>query len=150
MIPTAMARHPISSHHSLKHGWTVLYDADCGFCRWSLARLLALDKACRLRPVPLGTEEANSLLADLSEEERAASWHLVAPDGERTSGGLAAAPLMRALPGGGLPAAALATAPGLTDRAYRWVADHRSAFSRLIPERSKRRADQRILGRQAD
>jgi hypothetical protein len=31
-----------------------------------------------LRPLPLGTEEADRLLADLSPDERAASWHLIA------------------------------------------------------------------------
>ena len=32
---------------------TVLYDADCGFCRWSVARLLAADRAARLRPAAI-------------------------------------------------------------------------------------------------
>jgi predicted DCC family thiol-disulfide oxidoreductase YuxK len=122
----------------------VLYDPDCGFCRWSLARLLAIDRAHRLRPVALGTEEADRLLADIDPQQRAASWHLVSPAGERTSGGLAAVPLLRLLPGGGPPAALLARTPKLTERAYRWVAEHRSWFSRVIPGRSKRRADERI------
>src|SRR5207253_393836 len=99
-------------------------DPACGFCRWSLGRLLALDRERRLRPVALGTPEADDLLSDLHPEERAASWHLVAPDGRRASGGAAAAPLLRLLPGGRAPAAILARAPGTTDRAYRWVADH--------------------------
>ena len=80
-------------------------------------------------------------------EDRAASWHLAAPDGRRWSAGYAAAPLLRLLSGGRLPAAVLAAAPELTDRAYRWVADHRSAFSKLIPERSKERADRLISSR---
>ena len=122
----------------------MLYDSDCGFCRWSLAQLLALDRRQRLRPVALGTSEADALLADLAPEARAASWHLVSPDGRRRSAGDAAPPLLRLLPGGRGPAAALAGAPRLTDRAYRWVAEHRSWLGKLIPERAKRRADARI------
>ena len=122
----------------------MLYDRDCGFCRWSLGRVLAADRARRVRPVPLGSPQADELLADLTEEERMASWHLVAPDGRRWSAGYAAPPLLRLLPGGRAPAAVLAVAPEITDRVYRWVADNRSWFSRAIPERSKQRADREI------
>ena len=112
--------------------WRLLYDADCGFCRWSLAKVLAGDRRHRLRPVALGTEEANALLAELTPAERAASWHLISPDGRRWSAGAAAPPLLRLLPGGRGPAALLAAAPRLTERAYRWVADHRSQLGRLV------------------
>jgi predicted DCC family thiol-disulfide oxidoreductase YuxK len=124
--------------------WVVLYDSDCGFCRWSLGRLLALDRRHALRPVELGSQEADTLLADMPPGERAASWHLVAPDGRRWSAGAAAQPLLRLLPGGRPPAALLARAPRLTERGYRWVADHRSTLGRLIPARAKTRADARI------
>ena len=127
----------------------MLYDRDCGFCRWSLGQLLALDRRSRLRPVALGTAEADELLADLPPQERSASWHLVSPNGRRTSAGAAAPPLLRLLPGGRLPAAALAAAPKLTERAYRWVADHRLPLGRMIPTRAKRRADARIAQREA-
>lgn len=122
----------------------MLYDADCGFCRWSLGRLLALDRRRRLRPVALGAEEADALLADLDLAERAASWHLVSPGGRRWSAGEAAPPLLRLLPGGRAPAALLARFPRATERAYRWVADHRSQLGRPIPARAKARADARI------
>jgi predicted DCC family thiol-disulfide oxidoreductase YuxK len=82
-------------------------------------------------------------------QERVASWHLAAPDGRRWSAGYAAPPLLRLLPGGRLPAAVLARAPELTDRAYRWVADHRSTFSKLLTERSKGRADRLISSRRS-
>jgi predicted DCC family thiol-disulfide oxidoreductase YuxK len=124
--------------------WVVLYDSDCGFCRWSLAQLLALDRRDALRPVALGTEEADSVLAEMTPEARAASWHLVSPDGRRWSAGAAAAPLLGQLPGGRPAAAILERAPVLTERTYRWVAEHRSALSRLIPARAKARADARI------
>jgi predicted DCC family thiol-disulfide oxidoreductase YuxK len=141
MIPTVIARDPSR--------WVVLYDPDCGFCRWSLARLLALDRRGVLRPVALGSEEADALLADMPPEERGASWHLVSPDGRRLSAGAAAPPLLRLLPGGRLPAAILERFPRLTERGYRWVADHRSRLSRLIPARAKARADARIARAQA-
>jgi predicted DCC family thiol-disulfide oxidoreductase YuxK len=40
--------------------------------------------------------------------------------------------LFRALPGGRPLAAALRACPRLTDRAYRWVAEHRSVLARLL------------------
>jgi predicted DCC family thiol-disulfide oxidoreductase YuxK len=136
MIPIAMTRDAIR--------WVVLYDADCGFCRWALAKLLALDRHSLLRPLALGTPEADALLGDLDPAARAASWHLVSPGGRRWSAGAATPPLLRLLPGGRAPAAMLERAPKLTDRAYRWVADHRSSLSRLIPQSAKARADARI------
>jgi predicted DCC family thiol-disulfide oxidoreductase YuxK len=136
MIPIGMAGDP--------NTWTVLYERDCGFCRWALAQVLALDRRSRLRPVALGTPEADALLADLTEEQRQASWHLVRPDGRRWSAGAAAPPLLRLLPGGGQPAAVLDRIPAATERSYRWVAEHRSTLSRLIPVAAKARADARI------
>ena len=129
--------------------WILLYDEDCGFCRWSLSWVLRADRRRRVEPVALGSERAESLLADMAPAERAASWHLAAPDGRRWSAGYAAPPLLRLLPGGRLPASVLGAAPELTDRAYRWVAEHRSAFSKLIPDRAKARADQLIAARHA-
>jgi predicted DCC family thiol-disulfide oxidoreductase YuxK len=137
MIPIDMARDGTSE-------WSVLYDADCGFCRWALARVLALDRDYRLRPVALGTPAADALLAEIRVEQRAASWHLVAPDGQRWSAGAAAPPLLRLLPAGSGPAWALAAAPAVTDRGYRWVAEHRSLLSRAVPARAKDRATEQI------
>jgi predicted DCC family thiol-disulfide oxidoreductase YuxK len=126
----------------------VLYDADCGFCKWLLSALLRWDRAERLRPVALQSPEADDLLRELTPAERIASWHLISPEGERTSGGAAVPPLLRALPGGRVPAAVFATFPRLTDRGYRWVAEHRSALSKLVPARSKRRASDRVRRRE--
>jgi predicted DCC family thiol-disulfide oxidoreductase YuxK len=139
MIPTDMARDATR--------WILLYDEDCGFCRWSLAWVLRADRRGRVEPLALGSERADALLADMPPEERAASWHLASPDGRRWSAGYAAPPLLRLLPGGRLPAFVLGAAPELTDRIYRWVAEHRSAFSKLIPKRSRERADRLISSR---
>ena len=112
--------------------WRVLYDAECGFCTWSLHRLLRRDRDQRLTPVALQSAEAADLLADLTPQERMASWHLVAPDGRRWSAGAALPPLLELLPHGRTPAALFARFPRATDRGYRFVADHRSAFGRLV------------------
>jgi predicted DCC family thiol-disulfide oxidoreductase YuxK len=113
-------------------GWTVLYDDGCAFCMRLLSVLLRWDRAGRLHPVALQRSEADRLLPELTPAERMASWHLIAPTGERHSGGSALTELLRLLPGGQLPAAGLARFPRLTDRAYRWVAEHRSLLSRYI------------------
>ena len=125
----------------------VLYDADCGFCRWSLAKLLAWDRRGRLRPVAIDSAEGLRLLADLDASERNASWHFVQPDGERRSGGSAAAPLLRTLPGGTPLAALLERFPSATEGGYAFVSAHRGRLGRLIPAAAKRHADARIRRR---
>jgi predicted DCC family thiol-disulfide oxidoreductase YuxK len=130
--------------------WVILYDADCGFCRWSLSWVLRADRRRRLRPVALQETEAESLLADLTPQDRMRSWHLVAPDDRRWSGGHAAPPLLRLLPGGTPVAVVAGIMPAFTERAYRWVADHRSMFSRAIPSGAKARADRLLAQRRAD
>ncbi|HTR74187.1 MAG TPA: hypothetical protein VMH33_02880 [Solirubrobacterales bacterium] len=151
---------------------TVIYDADCGFCRWCLAVLLSWDHAGgsgsggthgrpsppnlqvrwgrsavfgALRPLPLDTEEADRLLADLTPEQRAASWHLVDDEGRRTSAGAALAPAFSLLPGGRYPATVFAHFPGATERGYRRVAEHRGLLGRFVPGRARRWADRIIV-----
>jgi predicted DCC family thiol-disulfide oxidoreductase YuxK len=128
--------------------WAVLYDADCGFCKWLLSGLLEWDRAARLRPIALQRPEADDLLSELEPVDKRASWHLISPTGVRHSGGAAMAPLLELLPGGRLPAAGFARFPGLSDRAYRWVAEHRSQLSRWIPSSAKRHASQRVQRRE--
>jgi predicted DCC family thiol-disulfide oxidoreductase YuxK len=144
MIATAMARDSTSPPDP---SWIIVYDADCGFCRTALAAILSADRGRRLRPLALGTPEADRLLHDLTTQQREASWHLVSPDGHRESAGAAGAPLLRLLPGGALPAAALAKAPDVTQRVYEWVADHRSTLSRMLPSSVKQRATRLIRRR---
>jgi predicted DCC family thiol-disulfide oxidoreductase YuxK len=110
----------------------ILYDRDCGFCKWSLDKLLLWDRAGRLRPVAIQSEEGGELLAGMSAAKRLDSWHLVRPDGTVISAGAAAAPLARLLPGGRPLAILFRTFPGATERAYRWVADHRGALARAL------------------
>jgi predicted DCC family thiol-disulfide oxidoreductase YuxK len=139
---------------------TVIYDADCGFCKVSLAVLLSWDRmrprrggsgrgAEALRPLSLGTAEADSLLADLMVAQRNASWHLVDEGGRRNSAGAALAPALSLLPGGRLPAALVARAPHLTERGYRWVAEHRGSIGRFVPGAARRWADRVIAAHRA-
>lgn len=131
-----------------EHRWVVLYDADCGFCKWLLSGLLRWDRAKRLRPIALQRPEADDLLPDLTPAERMASWHLVAPTGARRSGGAAVPALLGLLPGGWVLAAALAWFPGLTNRGYRWVAEHRSQLSKPVPMSFKQNASERVRRRE--
>lgn len=128
--------------------WIVLYDGECGFCKWLLGGLLSLDGAGALRPVALQLPEAAVLLPDLGAEERMASFHLISPDGARSSGGAALPPLFRLLRGGPPLAGLFASFPRLTDRGYRWTADHRTGLSRLVPQRLKRRGAEQVRARE--
>jgi predicted DCC family thiol-disulfide oxidoreductase YuxK len=141
---------------------TVIYDADCGFCKFSLALLLSWDRprkgrgrppkgrgrrepgARALRPLPLGSAEADRLLVDLTPEQRNSSWHLVDPSGRRNSAGAALAPALALLPGGRFPASLVGRMPHLTERGYRWVVDHRGLLGRFVPARARRWADRVI------
>src|SRR5436190_2529079 len=78
---------------------TVLYDADCGFCRWTLALLLGFDSELRLLPEPIMSETGERLLAGLPMDQRLRSAHAVTPDGEVSSGGDAVPVIARALTG---------------------------------------------------
>jgi predicted DCC family thiol-disulfide oxidoreductase YuxK len=130
--------------------WLVLYDGDCGFCKWLLALLLRRDRAARLRPVALQSPAAENLLSDLDAEQRLASWHLISPAGERRSGGAALPTLLELLPGGRPLAAPLTRFPRLTDRGYRWVAGNRVLLSKPVPARSKRRASAEVRRRELE
>ena len=123
----------------------VLFDPDCGFCRVVLALLLRWDTESRLRPVALGTEEADALLHGMPEDEQMASWHLV-ETGRLHSGGAAFPSVFARLPGGRPLAWASERFPRASDRFYRWVADHRSLLGRPIPASVRRWADRVISG----
>jgi predicted DCC family thiol-disulfide oxidoreductase YuxK len=110
----------------------ILYDDDCGFCRWSLGKVLAWDRRGRVRAVAIQSEEGGRLLAEIPPSERLASWHLVLPSGEFRSGGAAAAPLAELLPRGRPLAALFRAFPRVTERGYRLVAANRGRLGRLV------------------
>ncbi len=111
---------------------TVLYDEDCGFCKWSLSKILRWDRRNELLSVAIQSEEGQRLLESVPEDRRLDSWHLVEPSGTVRSAGDAAAPLFDVLPAGKPLAAAARTFPGATERAYRAVANNRSRLGQLI------------------
>jgi predicted DCC family thiol-disulfide oxidoreductase YuxK len=115
------------------------YDADCRFCRWTLAWILRWDRDRRLQPLPIESAGGDRDLGDLGEA-RLASWHLVRGD-ERSSGGRAFAPLLEELRGGRVLAPIARRLEFVLVPGYRWVADHRGGLSRLVPRRSGERAD---------
>lgn len=125
-----------------------LYDAECPFCRSSMALLLAWDRRRRLEPVALQTPRAAQLLARMSEEERMESWHLI-ENGKVRSAGAAFPPMMRLMRGGRLPARLAELSPRFTQAAYEWVSEHKATLAKGIPEAVRRRADRLILERTA-
>jgi predicted DCC family thiol-disulfide oxidoreductase YuxK len=126
---------------------TLIYDSDCGFCRWCLGKVLAWDRRHAVRPVALGTEEADRQLAGTPEGERMTSWHLVDSAGQVHSAGAGFAPLFRSLPGGSALAVVAARFPRTTERGYRLVAGNRSLWGHFVTDGAKRRADLTIAAR---
>ena len=129
---------------------TVLYDHDCGFCRWSVGRLLAWDRAGRLRPLAIQSAEGQRLLADLTPDARLATAHAVDAAGRRTSGGDALAPVAAVLPGGAPLAALGRRAPGARPRGLpRRGRPPRRSSAGCVSDAAKARADARIAQRSA-
>ena len=67
----------------------LLYDSDCGFCRWSVDKVLAWDRGGRVQSMELQDPEADSLLGGMEEGVKMSSWHFVTPDGRVYSAGAA-------------------------------------------------------------
>ncbi|MEA2520772.1 MAG: hypothetical protein QOI81_418 [Actinomycetota bacterium] len=110
----------------------ILYDNDCGFCRWTIARLLSWDRQKTLRPVALQDEEAVRLLPGMSRAERMRSWHVVTADGHVWSAGGAVGPLLRQMPFGRIAAPIPEAFPKTTERLYRWGAHHRDRLGKMV------------------
>ena len=114
----------------------LLYDRDCGFCRWSLDKILRRDKKKRVRPVPIQSAEGKELLRDMEEDKRLASWHLVDENGRIFTAGAAILELARRLPGGGPISSVTRAFPRSTDRFYRLVASNRHRLGRALGEQA--------------
>jgi predicted DCC family thiol-disulfide oxidoreductase YuxK len=119
----------------------VLFDADCGFCRWAMAWALRRDRRGLLVAVPIQSELGGELLADLSASERRSAAHVVEEDGRRRSAGAAAAAVLAAL-APTRPLAGLARrSPRTTQVLYTAVAGQRARLGRLVSAGARRRAD---------
>lgn len=115
---------------------TLLYDADCGFCRWTADRIRAWDRHRALRFVPIQSAEGDALLGDMDTERKIGSWHLVDEDGTVHSAGAGVDPLFRLLPVGA-PFSLVARAfPRSTERFYRLVAANRERLGRMLGEQA--------------
>lgn len=119
----------------------VLYDADCGFCRWAMAWAVRHDHHHLLVTVPIQSPLGSELLVNVASSERLRSAHVVRDDGSRRSGGAAGADVLGVLP----PTQALGrlahSLPRTTALLYGIVAARRKSFGRLVGTEARRRAD---------
>lgn len=111
---------------------TVLIDDDCGFCRWSAARLRSWDRRGALRFETIQGRTGRELLRALPVDRRLEAMHAVTRAGTVRTGGAALPDILRVLPGGAPIARLAASAPGLTERAYRAVAARRDRLGRML------------------
>jgi predicted DCC family thiol-disulfide oxidoreductase YuxK len=114
----------------------VLYDEDCGFCRWSTDKLRASDTRRRLTFAAIQSPRGAELLQAVPEAERLDSMHAVTPDGRVWSGGQAVRVILAQLPGGSILASIAAALPDATDTIYRLVARHRERLGRMLGQRA--------------
>lgn len=114
----------------------LLFDEDCGFCRWATDRVLRWDRRGALRALPIQSEEGDRLLDGMDDRRKLGSWHLASPGGRVDSAGAAVAPLARLLPLGAPLAMVAGAFPGATDALYRMLARHRTALARVVGVRS--------------
>lgn len=117
---------------------TLLYDEDCGFCRWAVDVILRWDRRGSVRALPIQGEEGHGLLGSLEPGERLDSAHLVEPDGTVHSAGALIEPLAARLPGGRPLAAMARLSPPATQLLYRTVARNRTTLGRWIGVRACR------------
>lgn len=119
----------------------VLYDADCGFCRWAMAWAMRRDRRQVLAPVPIQSPLGFELLVDVDPANRLRFAHVVREDGERHSGGAAAADVLGALPLTRVLGQLAHKMPRITASLYGVVAVRRKSFGRLVGRGARRRAD---------
>jgi predicted DCC family thiol-disulfide oxidoreductase YuxK len=119
----------------------VLYDKDCGLCRWLMAWAIEHDDRKQLVAVAIQSPLGAELLADLAAGERLRSAHLVTDDGLRRSGGAAAADVLAMLPKTRLLGRLAHGLPRTTALLYGFVAARRQGFGRFVGKDARRRAD---------
>ena len=127
----------------------VFYDEECGYCRWSVAQLLRFDRDRRLRLIAIQSPEGERLLADVPDDLRLASAHLIDGEGRLFSGGDAAAPIAAALPQLAPAAPLLRGLSRPVNASYNLIAANRERIGRLVGVSSRERADRAIAAHQA-
>ncbi len=140
----------MTSEHTARPGTPellVVYDGDCGFCRWVVAALLIWDRRRDLAAAPY--QDVRDRLGPDGSEERPRSWYaIVEADGQVLAAGAGFPALFARLPGGHLLAWLARRFPRAAERAYRVVADRRGLLGRLLPRGCVARAD-RVIARRA-
>lgn len=127
----------------------VLYDSDCGFCRWAMAWVLRRDRHHVLVPAPIQSATGDELLADLPPSDRMLTAHVIRDDGSRRSGGAAVAEVLCALGQAGVLGRMARRLPQTTELAYRAIAARRKTFGKLVGERARQRADRVLSAHEA-
>jgi predicted DCC family thiol-disulfide oxidoreductase YuxK len=125
----------------------VLYDADCGFCRWAMAWAMNHDDRNQLVPVPIESELGGELLDDLEPTARLRSAHAIADDGKRRSGGAAVAAVLGLIQPAHLGARLARGLPRITNLLYGVVAKQRVGFGRFVDQDARQCADQLLEAR---
>jgi predicted DCC family thiol-disulfide oxidoreductase YuxK len=107
----------------------LIYDGDCGFCRWGMHVVRRIDRAGVFGFCPYGHPVAESILSELPADKRYTSHHAFR-DGILHSATAAARVTLE-----GLPLGWVALALQL-HRLYPVIARNRSLLGRLVPHRS--------------
>jgi len=76
--------------------YVLLYDRDCGICSALSRWIRAIDIRGRIRFEPI--QSGRGLLQGIPEERMLDAWHMVAPNGQVTTGGDAVPTLVGAFP----------------------------------------------------
>lgn len=116
----------------------LLYDSDCGFCRWSAVQ--AVKRAPSLLPLAIQSDEGQRMLAQIPQAERLASAHTVGFGGVH-SGSDAIIDVLGAMPRAGLIYKLARAVPTATGLLYRAVVCNRGMLGKLVPAKTKARAD---------
>lgn len=106
----------------------LIYDGDCGFCRWGMHLVRRLDVGKFFTFCPFGRPVAEEALSRLDPEKRYSSYHALA--GEVLHSGTDAARVTLE----GLPMGKVLTALSL-HRLYPLIAVNRATLGRLVPGR---------------
>jgi predicted DCC family thiol-disulfide oxidoreductase YuxK len=109
----------------------LLYDGDCGFCTWSVARILRWSRG-RLEAAPIQGERAAVALAGMDPAQRMRSWHVVLADGTVHSAAAAVPYLLEVRPGTAFLAPAARFLRWPIEGVYRLVARNRRHLSRML------------------
>jgi predicted DCC family thiol-disulfide oxidoreductase YuxK len=111
---------------------TLLYDEDCGFCRWSADKIRAWDSRRALAFVSIQGETGTDLLYAVPPERRLDSMHALTLDGRVWSGGEAVRVIVARLPGGAVVASIARAFPEATEIVYRQVVRNRQRLGRWL------------------